>query len=57
MPLERLGAQAMEGFRRDRLAIRPGTSNLRKLLSRVAPGVVLRMTNGSVDAMLAQTRA
>ena len=56
MDVETLVQKAIRGFTRDRLEIRPGTSNILKLLSRFAPGIGLKVTSGSVDEMLAQTK-
>ena len=56
MDVKTLVQKTIQGLKRDRLEIRPGISNVLKLLSRVAPGVALRMTSGSVDEMLAQTQ-
>ena len=56
MDVKTLVHKAIKGLQRNRLEIRPGISNLLKLLSRVAPGVALKMTSGSVDEMLAQTQ-
>lgn len=56
MDVRTLGKKAIEGLRRDRLEIRPGTANVLSWLSRIAPGVGLKLTSGPIDAMLAQTR-
>jgi 2-polyprenyl-6-methoxyphenol hydroxylase-like FAD-dependent oxidoreductase len=45
---------AITGFARDRLEIRPGLSNLRKIMSRLAPNFILRQLGKPADRMLAQ---
>ena len=56
MSVETLVKKAIAGLTRDRSEIRPGSSNVLHLLSRFAPGFALRMTSGSIDEMLTQTR-
>ncbi len=56
MTVETLVKKAIVGLTRDRLEIRPGSSNMLHLLSRLAPGFALRMTSGSIDEMLMQTQ-
>ncbi len=56
MDVRKLAREAIKGLTRDRLEIRPGLSNVLNWISRIAPGIGLRMTSGSVDAMLARTQ-
>ena len=56
MTVETLVKKAIAGLTRDHLEIRPGSSNMLHLLSRLAPGLALRMTSGSIDEMLMQTQ-
>jgi uncharacterized oxidoreductase len=55
MDVKKLVEAAIAGLRKDRLEIRPGISNVLKLMSRIAPGLMLRALSGSVDGMLART--
>jgi uncharacterized oxidoreductase len=43
---------AVKGMQTDRFEIRPGQSNLLKMMSRVAPGCILNQMSRSVDRML-----
>ncbi len=52
----RLAEEAMKGLEKDRLEIRVGLANAIKLLSRVAPGFILKQLSKPVDEMLAQTK-
>ena len=56
MDVRMLAKKAIEGFRRDRLEIRPGASNVLHWISRIAPALALKLTSGPMDAMLEQTR-
>ena len=56
MDVKTLVKKAIEGLKRDRPEIRPGSSNVLHLLSRIAPAFALRMTSGPVSQMLASTR-
>lgn len=56
MDVNKLARKAIKGLTRDRLEIRPGASNVLKWISRIAPGIGLRLTSGPVDAMLARTQ-
>lgn len=56
MDVKKLARKAIEGFKKDRLEIMPGISNVLKLMSRIAPGLMSKATSGPVDAMLAQTK-
>jgi uncharacterized oxidoreductase len=42
MPAEKLARRAIEGMGRDKLEIRPGLSNVMKLISRIAPNWLLQ---------------
>jgi uncharacterized oxidoreductase len=53
MPLETLGRHAMAGLERDVLEIRPGLSNMLKLMSRIAPGFILAQLAKPAEHMLA----
>ena len=53
MDVKTLVEKTLEGLQRDRLEIRPGSSNVLHLLSRFAPKLALRMTSGPVKEMLA----
>ena len=55
MDVKTLVKKTLEGLQRDRLEIRPGSSNVLHLLSRFAPTLALRMTSGPVKDMLAST--
>ncbi len=52
MNVAKLVDQAINGLKADRLEIRPGLSNVLKLLSRVAPQFILNRLSKPVDAML-----
>jgi len=54
MDVVKLVAQAITGFKKDRLEIRPGLSNVLKVMSRIAPQFILKQLSKPVDAMLAQ---
>ena len=56
MDVKRLVRKTIAAFRKDRLEIRPGASNVLKLMSRIAPGLMVRALSGPVDGMLAQTK-
>jgi uncharacterized oxidoreductase len=43
---------AVTGMQTDRFEIRPGQSNQLKMMSRVAPGFILKQMSRSVDRML-----
>ena len=51
---QRLSAEPISGLERDRLEIRPGLSNVLKLMRRVAPQFILNRLSKPVEAMLAQ---
>jgi uncharacterized oxidoreductase len=48
--------EALKGLERDRMEIRVGLANVMKLLSRVAPGFILKQLSKPVDQMLAQMK-
>ncbi|MDB4975330.1 MAG: short-chain dehydrogenase/reductase [Myxococcaceae bacterium] len=48
--------QALIGLEKDRLEIRVGFANVSKFLSRLAPGLLLRVLSKPVDLMLDETR-
>ena len=56
MEVKTLVQKTIQGLTQDRLEIRPGASNILKLLSRLAPGLALKMTSSSIDDMLAHTQ-
>ena len=43
---------AIEGMQTDRFEIRPGQANQLKMMSRLAPGFILKQMSRSVDRML-----
>jgi len=43
---------AVTGMQTDRFEIRPGQANQLKMMSRVAPGFILKQMSRSVDRML-----
>jgi uncharacterized oxidoreductase len=57
MAVARLAGLAIEGMKKDVLEIRPGLSNVLKLLSRVAPGLALNMLAKANAASLARMQA
>ncbi|WP_419806725.1 SDR family oxidoreductase [Terriglobus sp.] len=56
MDVKTLVQKTLHGLERNHLEIRPGSSNILHLLSRVAPKLALRLTSGSINDMLAQTQ-
>lgn len=56
MDVQVLTAAAMEGFRKDVYEIRPGLSNVVKLMDRFAPQYIANKLGKSVDGMLANTK-
>jgi uncharacterized oxidoreductase len=56
MSVGKLVAEALRGIERDKLEIRVGFANVSKLMSRLAPGVILRVLSRPVDRMLAQMK-
>jgi uncharacterized oxidoreductase len=55
MDLHKMVAVAIDGLKNDRLEIRPGQSNILKLMSRIAPQFILNQLSKSVDLMLVQS--
>jgi len=55
MDPKKLVRQAIRGLRKDQLEILPGLSKVMKLMSRVAPNLMVKAASGSIDAMLART--
>jgi len=47
---------AIKGFSNDTLEIRPGQSNLLKIMSRIAPEFILKQMSRQVDSLLAQSK-
>jgi uncharacterized oxidoreductase len=54
MDVARLARLAIQGMKKDVLEIRPGLSNILKLLSRIAPGFALNMLAKGNAASLAR---
>jgi uncharacterized oxidoreductase len=52
MKVEDMVKVAIKGMQTDRLEIRPGQANQLKMMSRVAPGYILKQMSRSVDRML-----
>jgi uncharacterized oxidoreductase len=57
MNVKVLAKKAIEGFRKNRLEIRPGASNVLNWMSRIAPAFALKLTSAPMNAMLEQTRS
>jgi len=47
---------AIKGIQKDQVEILPGFTKILKLMSRVAPNLMVKATSGSMDYMLAQTK-
>jgi uncharacterized oxidoreductase len=54
MPVDKMVAAALKAMECDQVEIRPGASNLLKILNRIAPGFILGQLSKSVDRMLAE---
>ena len=52
MKVEDMVEVAVKGMQADRFEIRPGQANQLKMMSRVAPGFILKQMSRSVDRML-----
>ena len=52
MKVEDMVKVAVKGMQTDRFEIRPGQANQLKMMSRVAPGLILKQMSRSVDRML-----
>ncbi len=55
MDVSKMVSQAIKGLEKDQLEIRPGLSNILKLMSRLAPQFILNRLSRPVEAMLAQS--
>jgi uncharacterized oxidoreductase len=56
MSVTKLVNETLKGLEKDRLEIRIGFANVSKLMSRVAPGLILKLLSKPVDQMLAQPK-
>jgi uncharacterized oxidoreductase len=56
MKVQVLAKRAIDGLRKNTLEIRPGLSNVLKLMSRVAPQFILKLLGKPTDKMLALAR-
>jgi uncharacterized oxidoreductase len=56
MPVDVLVAHALAGLRKDELEIRPGLSNVLRLMSRVAPRLILSQLSKPAERMQARTQ-
>jgi len=56
MDVKKLVRLAIKGIQKDQVEILPGFSKVLKLMSRIAPNLMVKATSGSMDAMLAQTK-
>ena len=54
MEVSKLISEAIKGLRKDPYEIRPGLSNVLKLMSRLAPEFILNQLSKPVEAILAQ---
>jgi uncharacterized oxidoreductase len=52
MKVDDMVKAAVKGMQTDRFEIRPGQANQLKIMSRVAPGFILKQMSRSVDRML-----
>jgi uncharacterized oxidoreductase len=52
MGVDEIVRRTIRGLKNDQLEIRPGMSNVLKLMSRLAPNFILKRLSKSVDAML-----
>jgi uncharacterized oxidoreductase len=52
MKVEDMVKVAVKGMQADRFEIRPGQANQLKMMSRVAPGFILKQMSRSVDRLL-----
>jgi uncharacterized oxidoreductase len=57
MDVKKLVRKAIKGLLKDQLEILPGFAKILKLLSRIAPNLIVKATSGPMDAMLAQTKS
>jgi uncharacterized oxidoreductase len=56
MSVTKLVDEALKGIEKDRLEIRVGFANVSKLMSRLAPGFILKLLSKPVDQMLAEMK-
>ncbi len=56
MDVKTLAEEAIDGIEKDHVEIRPGLSNMLKIMNRVAPNFILKQLSRSVDRMLAQPK-
>ncbi len=56
MDVAKLVALTIDGLKKDRFEIRPGRSNALKLMSRIAPGFILKQLSKHVETMMTQAR-
>jgi uncharacterized oxidoreductase len=56
MDVKTLVRHAINGIEKDHLEIRPGLSNMLKIMNRVAPDFILKQLNKSADRMLSQPK-
>ena len=56
MNVKKLVRKAIKGLQKDQLEILPGFAKVLKLMSRIAPNLMVKATSGSMDAMLARTK-
>jgi uncharacterized oxidoreductase len=56
MDVKELGRLAIAGLEKDRLEIRPGLSNLLKLMSRLAPEFILKQLSKFVEPMISPAK-
>jgi uncharacterized oxidoreductase len=56
MPVQDLAAAAVKGLERDQFEIRPGQANLLKLMSRLAPGFIVKQMSAPVNRMLDKSK-
>jgi uncharacterized oxidoreductase len=56
MGVEKLVAEALRGMERDRLEIQVGFAKVSKLMSRLAPGFILKQLSKPVELMLSQMK-
>jgi uncharacterized oxidoreductase len=52
MKVEDMVQVAVQGMQANRFEIRPGQANLLKMMSRLAPGFILKQMSRSVDRMV-----
>jgi uncharacterized oxidoreductase len=57
MDVKTLADHAIKGLRKDTYEIRPGAANVLKLMSRIAPQLILGQLGKSADLMLAETKS